>query len=146
MVLLTTFVMALLVIKLLRKRYEWALSGRIALAVMLFFTASAHFTFTKGMTMMIPDFIPFKTAMIYLTGVVEILAAIALLIPSFRVAAGWVLIVLFVLLLPANIYAAIKHVDYQSATYTGPGLGYLWFRVPLQLLFIVWAYLSAVKP
>jgi uncharacterized membrane protein len=72
--------------------------------------------------------------MVYLTGVVEILVAISLLI------------CLFILLLPANIYAAIKNVDYQTATYNGPGLSYLWFRVPLQILFIVWAYLSAVEP
>jgi uncharacterized membrane protein len=56
------------------------------------------------------------------------------------------LIVFFVLLLPANINAAIKHIDYQKGTFEGQGLNYLWFRIPLQILFIVWTYMSAIKP
>ena len=49
-----------------------------------------------------------------------------------------------VLALPANIYAAIKRVDYQKATFNGSGANYLWFRIPLQILFIVWMYLSCI--
>jgi hypothetical protein len=40
--------------------------------------------------------------------------------------------------LSANINAAIHKVDYEKATYEGPGISYLWFRIPLQLLFIAW--------
>jgi uncharacterized membrane protein len=58
---------------------------------------------------------------------------------------GWLLILFFILILPANIYAAVRHIDYQKATTEGNGLHYLWFRVPLQLLFIAWAYFFAVK-
>lgn len=54
------------------------------MSVMLVFTAIAHFTFTKGMEMMIPDFIPFKTQAVYATGIMEILFAIALQVPSYR--------------------------------------------------------------
>ena len=43
-------------------------SGRIAMSAMLAFTAVAHFVFTKGMTMMLPDFIPYKIETVYLTG------------------------------------------------------------------------------
>ncbi len=80
-VLLTTFVIALLVTKIINGNYKIALSARIAMSVMLLFTASAHFAFTNGMTMMIPSFIPYKTEIIYFTGVIEIMAAIGLLIP-----------------------------------------------------------------
>jgi uncharacterized membrane protein len=55
-----------------------------------------------------------------------------------RVSAAVFLIFFFVILLPANIYAAMKGVDYQKGSYGGNGLTYLWFRVPLQLLFIAW--------
>ena len=144
-VLLGAFIISLLVIKLFTKTFDFPLSGRIAMTVMLAFTAIGHFAFTKGMTMMLPDFIPFKTEVIYLTGVIEIIAAVGLLIPGLRVWTGWALILFFVLLLPGNIKAAIDHIDYQKATFDGNGPAYLWFRIPLQILFIVWTYFSAIR-
>ena len=59
-VLLGAFIISLLVTKLFTKTFDYPLSGRIAMAVMLIFTAIGHFAFTKGMTMMLPDFIPFN--------------------------------------------------------------------------------------
>jgi uncharacterized membrane protein len=145
LVLLSVFGISLLVTKIFRDNYEFALSGRIAMSVMLVFTAVAHFAFTKGMAMMLPDFIPYKTETVYLTGIIEIAAAIGLFIPNFSVITAWLLITFFILILPANIYAAIEHIDYQKGTSEGNGLTYLWFRVPLQIFFIVWTYLSAIK-
>ena len=144
-VLLLVFAFSLAVNKIFRGNYEFVLSGRIAMSVMLLFTAIAHFVFTKGMGMMLPDFIPYKTETIYLTGVLEIVAALGLFIPSFRIITAWLLIAFFILILPANIYAAIKNIDYQKGTFDGNGLTYLWFRIPLQILFIVWTYLSVIK-
>ncbi|WP_028980554.1 DoxX family protein [Sporocytophaga myxococcoides] len=144
-VLFAVFVISIAAIKLINGVTDIPLAGRIAMAAMLSFTAIGHFAFTKGMSMMLPDFVPFKTETIYLTGLIEIAAAIGLLIPSLKHITGWLLIVFFLLLLPANIYAAIKHVDYQKGTLEGPGITYLWFRLPLQLLFILWTYLSAIR-
>lgn len=145
LVLLSVFVVSFVATKLFSPHYNMALSGRIAMSVMLVFTATAHFAFTKGMTMMLPNFIPCKTGIIYLTGIIEVVAAIGLLVPNYSPIIAWLLIAFFILLLPANIYAAIKHIDYQKATADGNGLSYLWFRVPLQILFIVWVYFSAIK-
>ncbi len=144
-VLLSVFVISLIVTKIFKGRYEFALSGRIAMSVMLVFTAIAHFAFTKGMEMMLPTFIPYKTEVVYLTGIIELAAAIGILIPSFRAIIALLLIVFFFLILPVNIYAAIKHIDYQKATFNGSGLNYLWFRIPLQILFILWTYIFAIK-
>lgn len=144
-VLLSSFVIAIFAIKIVNKDYNFALSARIAMSVMLCFTAIGHFVFTKGMSMMIPQFIPFKTNFVYLTGLFEILLAIGLLFPKFKVISGWSLIVILLLMLPANIYASIHHVNYQKGTFEGNGLSYLWFRVPLQLLFIIWTYFSSVR-
>ena len=144
-VLLGAFVISLLVTKLMRGHFDPALSGRVAMSAMLVFTAIAHFAFTPGMTMMLPGFVPYKTQVIYVTGILEIAAAIGLLIPDLRVITGWLLIAFFIMLLPANILAALKHIDYQKATFDGNGPAYLWFRVPLQVVFIVWTYLSAIR-
>ncbi|MFY7900084.1 MAG: hypothetical protein ACOVNY_07855 [Chitinophagaceae bacterium] len=143
-VLVSVFSIALVLIKVTTQAYNLQLSARIAMCAMLFFTAIGHFVFTKGMTMMVPAIIPYKTTIVYATGVLEILLGVSLLIPTVSACAGWLLIFFLILLLPANIYAAMQQVDYQKATLTGPGLTYLWFRIPLQIVFIVWVYLSAV--
>ncbi|MEO0902079.1 MAG: hypothetical protein AAFY00_08655, partial [Bacteroidota bacterium] len=138
LVLLTSFVIAIFVVKLISKQYDFALSARIAMSIMLCFTAMGHFVYTKGMSMMIPEFIPFKTTFVHLTGLFEIFMAIGLLIPKLKVINGWTLIIFLILMLPANIYASIHQVNYQKGTFDGNGLSYLWFRIPLQVLFIIW--------
>jgi uncharacterized membrane protein len=70
---------------------------------------------------------------------------LALLSPSLRYGAGIILIILFILMLPANIYAAIKHINYETAAYDGKGIGYLWIRIPMQVLFILWVLYFSVK-
>ena len=144
-ILLVTFISLLIAIKLIRKEYDFALAARIAMDLMLVFTAIGHFVFTKGMSMMIPPFVPFKENMVYLTGLFEILLAIGLLNPKFKVISGWPLIVFLLLMLPANIYASLHNVNYQKGTLDGNGVSYLWFRIPLQILFIIWAYFSAIR-
>jgi uncharacterized membrane protein len=144
-VLLSIFLISIFIIKLITQKYDLFLSARIGMCAMLIFTAIGHFAFTKGMAMMIPSIIPLKTEIIYLTGLLEILLGICLLIPRLTVYTGWILIAFFIVLLPANIYAAIKHIDYQKGTFDGNGLNYLWFRIPLQVFFIVWTYISSIK-
>jgi uncharacterized membrane protein len=92
----------------------------------------------KGMMMMMPPPIPFKKQLVVLTGVIEIAAGIALLFRPYRELAAILLIIFFLLILPANIYAAIKRVNFQKASFDGPGPGYLWFRIPMQIFFIAW--------
>lgn len=145
LVLLLSFTVSLFVIKIIKKEYDFALAARIAMAIMLVFTAIGHFVFTKGMSMMIPKFIPFKESFVYLTGVFEVLIGIGLLIPRFKYLSGWALIIFLLLMLPANIYASIHNVNYQRGTFDGNGLVYLWFRIPLQIFFIVWTYICSIR-
>ena len=144
-VLLAAFGLSVITVKIINGIYEFALAGRIALSAMLVFSAIGHFAFTKGMSLMVPAFIPLKTGIVYLTGLIEIIFAIGILIPAYRIFAAWSLIVFLVLVLPANIYASVKRVDYQKETFNGSGTNYLWFRIPLQILFIGWTYVSCIK-
>ena len=57
-----------------------------------------------------------------ITGVIEVLPAIGIQIPSARTLTAWLLIVFFIVLLPANIKAASQHVDYEKATSAGEGV------------------------
>jgi uncharacterized membrane protein len=114
-----------------------SLIGRIAMAIMLLFTAISHFYKTDEMVQMMPGFLPAKTELVYFTGVLEILAAIGLL---FKRTAKWtsvLLILFFLTVLPANIIGAFRRVALGGME-NGPD--YLYFRIPLQLLFIGWTY------
>ena len=141
-VLLISFVLALFAIKIWTHGYDYAFAARIAMSVMLLFTAIGHFAFPKAMMMMIPAIMPFRLALVYITGIIEIMAAIGLQIVSIKYLTGVLLIIFFILVLPANIYAAAKHINYQTGKEDGKGYGYLWFRIPLQILFIIWTWLS----
>lgn len=143
-VLVAVFAVAIVVLRVVNGQFEFAFAARVGMASMLVFTAIGHFTFTNGMAMMIPPVIPFKKFMVYLTGVFEIVAAVGLSLSQYYRMTGWVLIGFFIIMLPANIYAAVKNVNYEKGTYDGPGLKYLWFRVPLQILFIGWVYVAAI--
>jgi uncharacterized membrane protein len=127
---------------------DWQLitSGNIAMCAMLCFTALGHFLFTQGMAKMMPVFIPFRKEIVFLTGFLEIAMGVALLFPSMRHGVGIILIVFLLLVLPANIYAALRHINYETGATDGKGIGYLWIRVPMQVLFIAWvAYFSVTS-
>ncbi len=144
-ILIGVFIIALLVLKIVNKQFDFSLAGRIAMACMLGFTAIGHFAFVDGMAAMIPNIFPFKKEIVFATGLLEIAFAIGLLFPKYQVLTGWALIAFFILILPANIKASMENLNYQTGEANGPGLSYLWFRVPLQVLFIVWVYLSAIR-
>jgi uncharacterized membrane protein len=139
-VLLGSFLVCFLIIHWLNGWWDYRLSARIAMAVMLLFTAIGHFVFTKGMEMMMPAIVPFKKGMVYFTGVAEVAGAIGLLLNAWFGQTAVLLALLFMVMLPANINGAIHHIDYEKATTDGEGPVYLWFRIPLQLFFLAWIY------
>jgi uncharacterized membrane protein len=110
----------------------WVTSCRWALAVMLLFTASAHFTKMRDdLLRMVPQWVPWPKAMVAFTGVCEILGAIGILLPQTRQLAGILLILFFIMVFPANIRAAK-----EAITLAGRPATQLWLRLPMQLLFI----------
>ncbi|PTQ94132.1 putative membrane protein [Mucilaginibacter yixingensis] len=142
-ILLQVFVISLIITALTKGGLNIILSGRIALSVMLLFTAIGHFKFTRGMEMMMPQIVPAKRFLVYFTGVLEFVAAVGLF-TNYQWITGMCLLNFFVLVLPFNIYAAIHRVDYERATHEGKGPKYLWIRIPMQIFFIGWAYYFAV--
>lgn len=144
-VLITAFVITTLLTRWVGGRQDLVFSGSMAMFLMLCLTALAHFKFTAGMVMMIPHIVPFKKELVYITGLAELVLAMALLFPQTRQASGIMLVALFLAMLPANINAAIKNIDYENATTSGYGPGYLWFRVPLQAFFIAWVVFFSIR-
>jgi len=120
-------------------------AGNIAMAVMLLFTAIGHFKFKTSMAAMVPLFIPKKVEIILLTGVLEILFAIGLGIESSRYYTGIALIIFFLAILPANIYAAKHQINYEDLYKPGPGIKYLWFRIPFQFFLMAWVWYFSIR-
>ena len=145
LVLCISFCLSLLISKLFFGKNNFLLSGRIAFAFMLLFTAVGHFVFTNGMSQMIPDFIPNKMFIVYATGIVELFFAIGLLIPKYQKHVAIAIVAFLLLMLPANIKAASTTLNYQTGEQNGNGLNYLWFRIPLQIFFILWVFVFAYK-
>ncbi len=144
-VLIVVFLLSVGIARLGTGHWHVAFSANLALFIMLCFTAIGHFKFTAGMVMMVPGPIPFKIEIVYLSGIAEIVLGLALLFPASRTMAAWILIALFVLMLPANIHAALKHISFEKANYEGVGPAYLWFRIPMQLFLIAWLWYFSIR-
>ncbi len=108
LILLGTFILSVAAIRIFTGELNLMLSARIAMSFTLIFTAVGHFIYSKGMALMMPDFIPFKKPLVFFTGIIEIVASVGLELPPFQKLTGWLLILFFVLILPANIHAALK--------------------------------------
>ncbi len=140
MITLAVLLVAYLTLALIK--VEKGSRGRISLAILLVFTGTAHFYKTQEMALMLPEFVSYKSQVIYITGVLELLGAIGILIPRVGRLAGFCLILMFVGFLPANVYAAFKYVEFGGHVY---GPKYLLFRIPLQLFFIWWTYRYTIQ-
>ena len=95
-----------------------------------------HFTSPDFYLPMMPPYLPFHLELVYLSGVVEILCGILLLIPKTRIWGAWLSILTFLAVFPANIYMAQNPELFPKIPET-----MLYIRLPFQILFIYWAYL-----
>jgi uncharacterized membrane protein len=111
---------------------DWRNAAACALALMFLFTASAHFTSTRrDLISMVPSVFPRPELLVSVTGVLEVLGAVGLLVPATRSLAGIGLVLLLVAMFPANVAAARKGVPLRGKPPTPLPL-----RFSLQLVFI----------
>src|SRR5262245_64759667 len=118
-------------------------AGAWGASLLFVFTASGHFVRTKAMTGMLPEWVPYRTAIILASGALELGLAPALVMKGTRAAAGALAIFLLIAFLPANVHAA-----FMGSPMGGGAMGpaYLLFRVPLQAFFIGWIYAFCARP
>ncbi|MEZ4300887.1 MAG: DoxX family protein [Polyangiaceae bacterium] len=119
----------------LRERARTVLRAVLALAMIS--VGVLHFASPAAFEKMIPRALPYPLALVYVSGLAEIAGGAGLLIPRFRRAASFGLIALYVAVFPANINMAVNDLPLGDAPV--PTLA-LWARLPLQLVFIAWAY------
>jgi uncharacterized membrane protein len=106
--------------------------GRIGICAVLLFAAIGHFFKTEQMMQMLPTSVLARRAVIYISGIIEVLFAIA----------GLCIIGYLIVIFPSNIYATSHRTPFGGHS-IGPR--YLLVRLPLRLLLIWWTYWFAVR-
>ena len=94
-----------------------------------------HFRDPDFYVKIIPPYLPWHIELVYISGVIEMLLGLLVLVPKYRVLAAWGLIALLIAIFPANLHMALHPENYPDIP---PYV--LWLRLPLQALLIGWAY------
>lgn len=119
----------------------WAASLRWGFAAMLLLTASAHWGKRRpDLIRMVPDAFPRPDLIVTLTGLLELLGAIGLLVSATQEVAAVCLALLFVAMFPANVRAARARL-----TIAGTPATRLPLRALLQVFYVggvIWAGLA----
>ena len=108
--------------------------ARVVLATAFFAAGALHLVAPGGFIAITPTWVPFASEVIAITGICEILGALALLVPRLRRVAGIMLALYALCVFPANIKQAVDGVAIGGVV-LGPG-----YHVP-RLLFqpvIIW--------
>jgi uncharacterized membrane protein len=112
--------------------------GRVLLAILFLVAGALHFFIPQVYIRIMPPYLPWHAALVYISGVAEMLGGVGLMIPATRPAAAWGLVLLLLAVSPANVYMAMAHLP-------APGImgesWAQWLRIPLQLPLIYWAWI-----
>jgi uncharacterized membrane protein len=113
---------------------SWSGALRVALAAMFVFTGVSHFhdRTRQDLVRMVPPNLPKPALLVTITGVVELIGAAGLLLPTTAPAAAYGMIALLVAMFPANIHAARAGVVVAGRR----AMPIVW-RAPLQLFWIL---------
>ncbi|MBS1574039.1 MAG: DoxX family protein [Bacteroidetes bacterium] len=106
------------------------------MAVLYIIAGSYHFINPRIYSRMMPTLVPWHRPIVYISGAVEIILAILLIPVVTRVYAAWGVILLLIVIFPANIQMMLNFYRKRNP--------YLWItilRLPLQLVLIWWAWL-----
>jgi uncharacterized membrane protein len=101
-----------------------------------------HFVAPGFYAQIVPPPLP-AMPVVYLSGVAEIALGVLLAFDRHRRLAAWGIVALLLAVFPANIYMAAANVQLTGlpAWMDQPSAASRWGRLPVQALFLAWAYL-----
>ena len=107
---------------------------KVVLAIFLIFGGVQHFISPNNYIPFVPSFLPFTLALIYLSGLFEILFGLALFCKKLETLGAWGILILMLLFLPIHIWDV-----FSKTPAIGSHNGAL-IRLPIQflLIFIAW--------
>ena len=122
-----------------RRAGGWRDHARRGLAAALIVAGISHFTNVEPFVQHLPDWVPAREMVVYLTGAIEIVLGAALMCwRTGRSTIGRMVAAYLIAVFPANVYVAVSDVDVTGQ----PGGAHAWIRLPLQALFVAWALVS----
>lgn len=101
-----------------------------------------HFVAPETYEQVVPPRFPRPRALVYLSGVAEVVLGLGVLHPKTREASAWGIVALLVAVFPANVYLATED---GAAAVAPEGAepvvrGAAWARLPLQAVLLAWAW------
>ena len=112
------------------------------LALFFVMAGCLHFVFPANYLKIIPPWLPWHPALVWISGACEIAGGIGVLIPAIRRVAGIGLIALSLAVLPANVQMLLNAHAAGAASWWQ---ALLLLRLPMQLLLILWIW-KATQP
>jgi uncharacterized membrane protein len=114
---------------------------KVVLSIFLIFGGLQHFISPDNYIPFVPSFLPFTMAIIYLSGLFEVLFGVALFFKKLEILGAWGILILMLLFLPIHIWDVISN---------KPAIGShnaALIRLPIQflLIFIAWKVKNSVS-
>lgn len=101
------------------------------------FAGIMHFIKPHWYERIMPPYVPAHSELVIASGIAEIAGGLATMHPATRRAGSVFSIATLLAVFPANVHMAINSDDFNDVP---GGDATLWARLPVQLLFIAWAY------
>jgi uncharacterized membrane protein len=108
---------------------------RVIFGVAFVLAGLNHFVNPDFYVRIMPSYLPWHLALVYLSGIAEAVLGAMLLVPRWSKVAAWGLVALLVAIFPANVHMAMNP---QAFPDVSPLL--LYVRLPLQAVLILWAW------
>ncbi|UOQ49078.1 hypothetical protein MUN88_02755 [Gracilibacillus caseinilyticus] len=110
---------------------------RFIYSFFLFVAGVLHFVRERGFRRIVPKVLPFRRAIVLVTGVFEMTFAVLLWVKKGQQIISKLLALFMVAVFPANVYMAVKKISFRPGEQANPWI--LWLRLPLQIPFIIGA-------
>ncbi len=108
--------------------------SKTLLAIFMIGAGIMHFVNPAFFLKIMPPYLPFHEELVLVSGVCELLLGILLLVPTYSRWAAWGIVALLIAVFPANLHVF----QHQELIPASPLVHLL--RLPLQGVFVLWAY------
>jgi uncharacterized membrane protein len=121
----------------------WKRPLRYVMGALYVLAGVLHFVAPRVYEQVVPPRFPRSRALVYLSGVAEVVLGVGVLFERTRRVSAWGVIALLVAVFPANVYVATSDdldLDGVPARFRDPSDAALWARLPLQAVLVAWAW------
>jgi len=109
-------------------------ASKYLLAIFMITAGIMHFVNSAFFLKVMPPYLPFHKELVLVSGAFEVLLGVLLLVPKTSRLAAWGIVALLIAVFPANLYV-FQHQEILPV----PPIVHL-LRLPLQGVFVLWAY------